>query len=349
MTGPVASQMSRASGRPAPVYLVKGDDSSLVDEAARDLIHRLVGDEDPGLVVEDRRGPDLDVGAALDACSTPPFLASRRVVVVRDIGQLRAGEADQVAAWMAHPLETTSLVLVSGAGPTPPKLTSAAKKAGQIIDATVPTARDPRSRWLAQRLRAAPIQLDARAAARLGDHLGEDLGRLAGLLEMLAAAYGEGATICPDDLEPFLGEAGSVAPWELTDAIDQGATDTALTVLHRMVEAGQRHPLVVMAVLHRHYAAMLRLDGSGASSAAEAAQTLGLKSPFVAGKALSQLRRLGSEGVAQAVRALAAADLDLRGATGWPHEMVLEVLVARLSRLGPSAHRRPRPRTGSRR
>lgn len=339
--------MTQPASVAAPVYLVKGDDASLVDEAARTLIHRLVGDEDPALVVEDRRGPDLDVGAVLDACSTPPFLASRRVVVMRDIGQLRAGDTDQVVTWMAHPLETTALVLVSGGGPTPPKLTSATNKAGEIVDATVPTAREPRARWLAQRLRGAPVQLDARATARLSDHLGDDLGRLAGLLDMLSAAYGEGARLSTDDLEPFLGEAGSVAPWELTDTIDQGDTDAALTVLHRMVEAGQRHPLVVMAVLHRHYAAMLRLDGSGASSAAEAAQTLGLKSPFVAGKALSQLRRLGSEGVAQAVRALAAADLDLRGATGWPHEMVLEVLVARLARLAPRSQRRPR--AGSRR
>lgn len=339
--------MSQPAGGAALVYLVKGDDQALVDEAARDLIHRLAGEEDPTLVVEDHRGPDLDVGAVLDACSTPPFLASRRVVVMRDIGQLRSGDADQVAAWMAHPLETTSLVLVSGGGPTPLKLANATKRAGQVVDAAVPTAREPRSRWLAQRLRAAPIQLDARATARLGEHLGEDLGRLAGLLDMLAAAYGEGSTVTLDDLEPFLGAAGSVALWELTDAIDKGDTEAALTVLHRMLDAGQRHPLVVMAVLHRHYAAMLRLDGSGAASAAEAAQTLGLKSPFVAGKALTQVRRLGSEGVAQAVRALAAADLDLRGATGWPHEMVMEVLVARLSRLAPRAHRRPR--AGSRR
>jgi hypothetical protein len=37
---------------------------------------------------------------------------------------------------------------------------------------------------------------------------------------------------------------------------------------------------------------------------------------------------------------MASADLDLRGAKGWPEELVLEVLVARLSRLVPA--RRPR-------
>jgi DNA polymerase III subunit delta len=36
---------------------------------------------------------------------------------------------------------------------------------------------------------------------------------------------------------------------------------------------------------------------------------------------------------------LAQADLDLRGAKEWPDELVMEVLVARLSRLAGAARR----------
>jgi hypothetical protein len=36
---------------------------------------------------------------------------------------------------------------------------------------------------------------------------------------------------------------------------------------------------------------------------------------------------------------LAQADLDLRGAKDWPEELVMEILVARLSRLGGSGRR----------
>src|SRR6185437_657251 len=75
----------------APAYLVKGDDPSLVAQAARTLIEELVGERDPALVVEEHGGPsadDLDVGAVVDACTTPPFLIDRRVVVVRDAGRI---------------------------------------------------------------------------------------------------------------------------------------------------------------------------------------------------------------------------------------------------------------------
>jgi hypothetical protein len=56
-------------------------------------------------------------------------------------------------------------------------------------------------------------------------------------------------------------------------------------------------------------------------------------SPYPAGKALRQARRLGHDRIARAVELLAGADLDLRGRIGWPPELVMEVLVARLAQL----------------
>jgi DNA polymerase-3 subunit delta len=78
---------------------------------------------------------------------------------------------------------------------------------------------------------------------------------------------------------------------------------------------------------------MLLLEGAGVGSGEEAARVLGARSSFVAKKALAQSNRLGSERVAQAVTLLAAADLDVKGRTALPPEVVLEVLVARLARL----------------
>ena len=59
-----------------------------------------------------------------------------------------------------------------------------------------------------------------------------------GLLEALSAAYGAGARISVEDLEPYLGEAGSVPRYELTDAISRGEPSAAPGVLHRMLDAG---------------------------------------------------------------------------------------------------------------
>jgi DNA polymerase-3 subunit delta len=318
-----------------PVYLVKGSDPSLVAQAAHVLTERLVDGGDPSLMIEEFGGPatdQFDVGAVIDACTTPAFLVPIRIVVVREAGQLSAADAKRLVDYLADPLATTSLVLVGGGGTVPQALSKAVAGIGQVVDTSVGTGR-ARSQWLADHLKGGPVRLDGAATALLSNHLGEDMGRLEGLLDTLSAAYGAGATVSADDLEPFLGSAGALAPWDLTDAIDAGDTTKALTVLHRMLEAGERHPLEVMSLLHRHYRQMLRLDGAGANSPEEAAQLLGLKSAFPAKKALSQSRRLGSVRIGRAFQLLAEADLDVRGATGLSGEAVFEVLVARLSRL----------------
>ncbi|HZY08588.1 MAG TPA: hypothetical protein VFE69_12615, partial [Ilumatobacteraceae bacterium] len=95
-----------------------------------------------------------------------------------------------------------------------------------------------------------------------------------------------------------------------------------------------RHPLQVMAILHNHYTKLLTLDGADAGDEASVAAVLGIKPGFPARKALEQYRKLGNSGVVRAIGLLAQADLDLRGAKEWPDELVMEVLVARLSRLG---------------
>lgn len=306
-----------------------------MSEAVRTLLASLVGNEDPRLVVEEcvppSRGdeePDLIAGV-LEACRTAPFLSTRRVVVMRDIGRLRAADVERLVSTFQSMDPGSQLVLVSGGGAPAPKLVAAARKAGEVIDASV-AARD-RIGWVAQRTRAGPVRLDAKATALIQAHLGPDLGRLPGLLESLAAAYGEGARVGPAEVAPFLGSLGGAMPWDLTDAIDRADIAAALGALRRLVGAGQRHPLVVTAILHRHYSAMLRLDGAGAITDAEAAKILDVRSAWSAAKSLAGARRLGSAGIARAIGLLAQADLDLKGATALPDAVVLEVLVARLA------------------
>lgn len=324
---------------PLPVYLVKGDDPSLRSQAVSKLVHELVGDADISMVVEefsaDNDGGDTTMAA--DAAQTPPFLSERRVVVVRDITTYSSEALQPLINYLADPLPTTSMVLVTGdKGRLSTQLSGVIKQVGHIISTDVPSQAKGRSAWFADQLKKSPVRLDSQAIAMLDAHLGGDLGRLSSLLETLAAGYGEGAHLGPDDIAPFLGEAGDIPPWDLTDSIDRGDTPGALEALSRMMGAGERHPLQIMAVLHGHYTKMLRLDGANIVDEAAAADVLGIKgSTFPAKKALTQARRLGHEGVSEAIRLLADADLDLRGATAWPEELVIEVLVARLSRLGP--------------
>ncbi len=335
-----------------PVHLLKGSDDVLRGEALSRLLDQLVGDGDRSLLVDEFDLDQVKLGAAVDAAQTIPFLTERRIVVVRRFG--RFSKQEQVAAlidYLQDPLASTELVLVweksiakveggddvAAKPQVPPNLTKAIKAAGGEIIDTDPDQRN-KAGWLADQFAGAGLDLDGAARSLIADRLGDDPGSAIELIGRLRGAFPPGTKLRLDDVEPYLGQAGGVPPWELTDAIDKGDGRLALERLHRMVHGGDRHPLAIMATLQSHYLRMLRLDGAGARSEKDAAAILGIKgSTFPAKKALETSRRLGGGTVRRAVGLLAQADVDLRGASAWPGELVMEVLVARLARLSRAA------------
>jgi DNA polymerase-3 subunit delta len=316
----------------------------LVTEAVAKLVSELVGGGDRSLVLEDFSGEELELGAVADACRTPPFLADRRVIVVRDAGRFSGEQLKPLLSYLEDPMPTSRLVVASGSGTLPAKFVTAFKQSPAAV--VVPTDVSSREAhgWVTDRLAHAPVRLAPAAAALVETHLGEDLNRLGSLLAVLETAYGPGARIGPDELAPYLGQPGSVPPWDLTDAIDRGEAGQALQLLHRLTDAGGRHPLVVLAILQRHFSNILRVQSPSIASEAQAAEALGIgkgRSTFPAKKALDAARRLGSGGSGDAILLLADAELALKGKLEWDGQLVLEVLVARLCRLSRAARGAP--------
>jgi DNA polymerase-3 subunit delta len=324
------------------VDLFTGDDETLLSDAVRARVAELVGDGDRSLMVEELRGDEYELSALVDAAQTPPFLTARRVVVGRTVGRFTADELTPLVDYLADPLPSTSLVLAWEKGSqqnrrpaVPKKLKTAITDVdGSVID-TGAGRGGARGKWIDDQLKAASVKVDGSGRRLVAERLGDDVNRVNALIATLESAFGGGVSLSEADVAPFLGEAGQVPPWELTDAIDSGDIKVALERLGRLTGAGEMHPLQVMAILHNHYRRILRLDGAMAADEKAAAQVLGIKgSPFPAKKALGQSRRLGHDRIVAIMELLAQADLDLRGAKAWDPILVMEVLVARLARFG---------------
>ena len=347
-TAPVAAET-------AVVEFVSGGDPTALSRLVSDAVTRLVGEAEASLVVtevreEDYGSPDgsVSVQPVVEAAQTPPMLSSHRVVVARQLGIFGEARAlDPLIDYLTEPLATTRLLLVWEKGATqsqlrkaPSALRSAVEAAGGVChSAEVGRGRAGRA-WLAEQLAAAQVDLDRPATDLLAEHLGEDRARVWAILDTLSGAYGPGSRLGAGEVAPFLGERGTVPPWELTDAIGKGDIAGALACLQRLSGPEAMHPLQVLAVLRNHFDRMLRLDGSGARDEASAAEILreaGLlrkgASTYAARQALTASRRLGSAGIRRAIALLAAADLDLRGRTALDLAATLEILVARLSQM----------------
>ena len=321
-----------------PVVLIKGSDDILRSARRTAVVAEQVGGADATLVVDE---PTLDdderLRPLIDAAQTSPFFTDHRVVVGRGIERFKA--KDDLAGlldYLADPLPSTVLVLEwGGTGRVPKALADAITAAGGETITTDPGRNV--GDFVDDAVAQANLRLDREAQRHIVDWLGDDPGKLPGVLAVLASTYGEDARLALADIEPFLGDAGGVPPWDLTDAIDRGDIPAAITTLTRMLRSG-RHPMQVMATLHTHFQRILRLDGAGVRNEKEAATVLGLKgSTFPAKKALAQARRLGPAGVRDSIQLLARTDLQLRGTIDWPDALSMEVLVARLARVAKAS------------
>src|SRR4029079_15739592 len=171
-------------------------------------------------------------------------------------------------------------------------------------------------------------------------------GRVPELVELLHATYGGGSTLSLDEVEQYLGELGTAGRFDLTNAIARAAVGAALEALHRMlgstsaVQPKPLHPMQIMASLGFQYDRLLRLDDPSIVTKEHAASALGMKSAGGARFPLEAARRLGSDGLRDAVRLLAQAELALRGASGLDEHTVMDVLVARLAALSRRSARR---------
>ena len=130
------------------VYLLTGDDESLLLSGVTELVHRLVGDGDRSLMVDEFDGDEYSAGAVADAAQTPAFLTDRRVVVARGVGRFAADDVSPLVGYLADPLPSTDLVLVAGAGRMAKALTDAIKASGgTVIETTPPVRGKERQGW----------------------------------------------------------------------------------------------------------------------------------------------------------------------------------------------------------
>jgi DNA polymerase III subunit delta len=334
----------------AASIVVVGTDATMVYDALHNVIATALGDLDPSFALQDFTVKDVTtagesvISAVLEALNTPPFLVSRRVVVVRDAQGLLADEVASLLAWMHSPIPDVVLVLaVVGA-----KSNKLVKGAQEVLEVNVGSGAKNRVAFVNEKMVEYRVSIDAGAASRIADQVGDDVARVDSLARLLASIYGS-APLNLSHIEPYLGDAGGVPEWDLTDALESGNATRAITVARRMLDSKGRAGVQIIFMLQRYYLRMARLEGAGIDSADEAAQVLGMNA-FGAKKLLAMANRMGSERIGDAIHLIASADVDLKGGASFGGKdlntdldvtdlTVIEVLVARLARLSAGSRR----------
>ena len=169
-----------------PVYYLTGDEDILKDELIGQLTDRVIDPSMREFNLDVRVASDLD-GEALHALvETPPMLAERRMVVLRNVDQWRKNAKvwQVLEQYLGQPSPTTLLVVTESAGAKP--RASLTTRATHVAVAALRPER--LQRWVQMRAERTGVVLSDDAAEHLIAAVGPDLAQLGMEIEKLAAA-----------------------------------------------------------------------------------------------------------------------------------------------------------------
>lgn len=239
----------------AGAYCVYGEDDFLKESAVKQLVDAAVDAATRDFNLDVRQGGELDAETLGTLLSTPPMMAERRVVVVRDAGALKK----DARAWLDDYLERTSAAPEgAGAADVVLVLVFASGEKGKpdktLLSRTLATDFAPLSwerlpRWIAHYASTElGVSVSDAAAELLQQAVGNDLAALAAELDKLAS-YSRGKEID----ESAVAEAVGVRRGEtLADFLDMVARRDAAGALalvpHILTQPKTTGVSVVMAL-----------------------------------------------------------------------------------------------------
>jgi DNA polymerase III subunit delta len=206
-----------------PVYYLFGEDDFLKERATRDLIEAAVDPTTRDFNLELRRANELDAETLDALLSTPPMLAERRVVVLRDVDKLKKSARTLLDRYLTRAAHDTVLVLVAPSGAKADKTLSDRSTAVEFA----PLTGDRLPRWLAYHAQhELGRTITPEAVTLLVEAVGGDLAQLAIELEKLASYATE--TIDEHAVAEVVGVRRGESLGDLLDAVAAKDASTAL-------------------------------------------------------------------------------------------------------------------------
>jgi DNA polymerase III subunit delta len=296
--------------RPAPVVLISGPETVLADRAQRRL-RDLLRAEDPSLEVTDLEAAQYAPGELLTLAS-PSLFGEPRLIRVDGVEKASDAFLEDALAYLAAPADDCYLVLRHGGGVRGKKLLDAVR-AGTGGGIEVPCAelkRDSdRADFVAAEFRAEGRRISGGAIRALTTAFADDLAELAAACRQLLSDTSDEVT--EKVVDRYYGGRVETTAFAVADAAIVGRTGEALGLLRHALASGA-DPVPMVAAFASKVRTMAKLSGARGSSG-DLASRFGL-APWQVDRARRDLQGWTDEGIGVAIRALADADAQIKGA-----------------------------------
>ncbi len=283
-------------------------------------------------------GESAHADDVIAAANTLPFMASRRLVIVRDADKMSADELGVLAAYAADPSPTACLVLAATSIAKNMKIYKAVDALGGVSEYAAPKKSELPG-WVVALFKTKGRSLDRDGAEALVGAVGKDLRRLESEADKIIAFAGDKLALGREDVEAVVTETAPTTVFEFLDALGARDAAAALERLDGLLDGGEAL-LGVHAMTLRHLrlllgAVSLRERGVGAGEAARSLKMADWQYRNVA----RQAERFRAEELTLALRAAAEAEGKMKTSQGDPRLVFERFIVGVCDRSGRTATR----------
>lgn len=220
------------SGGFAAVYYFHGDDEYLKNEQLRRLLGAAIDPATRDFNLEMLRGSDIDAETLASLVHTPPMMAERRAIVLRDVHALKRDARQALDDYIGHPSPDVLLLLVAPAGVKPDKTLLA----GSVSIEFAPLAGERVPKWITYYVEHdLHSSISEGAVKLLQEAVGTELAQLKVELDKLANYVGDGP-INETAVSAVVGVQAGQTMGDFLDAIARRDGDAALTMLGNVLQ-----------------------------------------------------------------------------------------------------------------
>ena len=241
--------------------------------------------------------------ALIAAAETLPFLADKRLVVVREHPALAGkAEADErLTEYMAHVPDSCVMVfLCRGKADARKKLYRAIQKHGAVVTFS-PLSDAELNAWIIKAFSALGKRCAPQTASLLAFTVGNDTALLRAEMEKIAALCGEREDVADEDVRAVATRSIECTVFEMVDAVVAGQEGRAFSLLKDMLLSGSDR-IGILTMLLRQYRLLqhVKIMQFEKKSAQEIKQRLGV-APFAAERCIRQAAAYSGKEIKQAV------------------------------------------------
>jgi DNA polymerase III subunit delta len=310
------------------LILIRGPEALFADRAVEALCQQMRS-EAPDVEVSEIEAARLDPGKLAEITS-PSLFSSRRAAVITELEDLAPELGVDLLELAAAQLQDLAVIAVHRGGQKGRGLLEKLKSADlEVIEcAAVKTWELPQ--FVSGEAKRAGSSIDGAAASALVDAVGHDLRALAAAVAQLLSD-GEGGPITVDQVRRYFGGRSEVTSFAVADAALAGRTGVAMEQLRWALATGVA-PVLITSALASGVRGLGKLITAGTGQReADLAREVGVP-PWKLKSMRSQARGWDQGGLATALKVIAVADADIKGAAD-DTAYALERAVLNVSRL----------------